>query len=291
MMPVSMRKPAPTPEDITLARVVPTAVLNAKERSKRARQLVGQSLRPLKPAVRGTLEQSSLTSVLVQCLGTKFDGSVLLLSPDGGMHVVSLHQGTPVKVMTTAHVAALDAVLLEMGALDAETLAWSLAKTFEEGGLHGQALLRHQRLVQPMLLEALAWQLRRKLFHFHQLPIETRCACYPGVDALADYGGPERTPYDVAALVLDGLRARPDDPAIDETLKKIGSASISLRAEAEPRRLALEPTEQVVIDLLQRRAHTVAQLVRIGVAPEHAVLNVVHALASLGWIDWRLMRT
>lgn len=237
-----------------------------------------EKLRRLAAKAQGTLQQTPLLHQLVYGLDRKLTGSTALFAPDGHVHVVHLHEGVPAKARTGGPVAPLDRVLTEMGVLDEATLYRSLKAISARPVLHGAYLVGRGLIDRPTLLAALARQVLHKTTFMMTLPGTTRFAFYDGVNALQDYGGPELTPAEPLSVIMAGVRSRPRDPVVDQTLVRLGPRPLTLHPDADTGLFGFTADEQRVVDQLCATRSSLPQLLATGVAQERVVQLVIYAL-------------
>ena len=196
-------------------------------------------------------------------------------------HVVRLVRGVPVKVRPGDRHALLGEMLIEAGAIDAETLEAALATK----GLLGDVLLLAGRVDRDVLEKVAEAQFVRRMVRLFSLPGETTYRYYDGHDALAEHGaGPAHA--DPLALIWAGLRAHGEaSTMLESTVARLGGAPLRLHGAATVGRFGLDEQEGQVCELLKDCALTVAEIAEASspeIAPRLAYALTITRQLDLG---------
>jgi len=231
------------------------------------------------------MERTPLLHQLVFALDRKLTGSTVLLPPDGHVHALYLHEGVPAKARTEDTVAPLDRVLVHMGSLDEATLSRTLQEISARRVLHGQYLLQQGMIDQQTLLTALARQVLHKATFMIGLGPATQFAYYEGANLLDDYGGAELTPAEPLSVIMAGVRTRPRDSVVDQTLARLGKLPLRLHGLADTSTFGFTADEQRVVDGLRSRPCTLGQLYQANVAQQRVIQLTIYALVITRCLD------
>ncbi|MCL2822977.1 MAG: DnaJ domain-containing protein [Polyangiaceae bacterium] len=231
------------------------------------------------PTASGDLTKTPLAHVIVFVADRKLHGSLLLHGDDGSRSTILTAAGVPAKVFTSYPGTNLGRVLLQLGYVDDDVLddSWNTAET--TGQLHGEILRSIGAVDEAQLVAGLREQMMRRLLQvFEKLGERTTYSFYLNVNLLHDYGGPELTPIDPYRIVWDGMRLRPNDPSIDPTLARLGSAPIGINSLSDLQRYGFGTQEMKVIEMLALRPMSLAQVLDLDVMPVRQLKVLIYSL-------------
>ncbi len=237
------------------------------------------------PTAEGSLQKTPFVHLLIYMLDQRLSGTTAFTLPNGVVHSVYFHDGTPAKVKTGTMLEPLDRVLVDEGMLDEATLRGTLMEVSKKNILHGRLLVMKGLLDREKVVHALRLQVLRKVTHLFELPGDTRYAYYKDENLLASYGGPELTPTEPLAVIMAGIRLMAGDPLVDATLGKILGRPLALHLDAEMKRFQLTREENAVVDTIRTRKMTIKELVHANVAQERVVRQTVYALVVTRHLD------
>jgi curved DNA-binding protein CbpA len=238
----------------------------------------------LQPTAAGTLAATPMPHLLVYALDRRLDGSIVLETPQGERSAFQVVAGVPAKAKTSEPVIHLGRVLLEMGAIGEQTLRQTLARVAQEKILHGQLLLAEGLVDEQTLNDALREQLTRKLQWMATLPPQTVYGYYEGASLLERWGGAP-TPVEPLALIWRSIRSHESPQRIDAALARLPQRELRLHPEAQPARFLFSGRDQVVLDLLRAKPHSLRELLDSEVADQASVKRVLYALAVTRHLD------
>ena len=232
----------------------------------------------------GTLGKTPLVHLLVYALDNGLAGTLLFGDPAPKLTGIHFRDGVPHRVGTPADVAPLEDMLDEMGVLVDEQLSARLLSAADERQPPA-ALVAEGLVSEPILREALARQLTRRLGYLLTLDPATSYAYYDDVDLLgagfADEG-PACAPLE---LIMRGARIRAGDPQVAELLRQVGDRPLRLHRAADPSRLGLDFEEQAIADQLRTKPLSLPELLERGRAHAQVVRATVYALLITRFID------
>ena len=211
----------------------------------------------------GTLAKTPFLHLLVYAFDKKLSGSLELFSPDKRSAAVLFVDGQPAKARTSEPVAYLGRVLHDLGYLDEEHLARSLAELAKEKAtrpvLHGELLVAQEVIEPAMLVAALGEQLARKLRYVAAMPAETAYAYYDGFDVLKGWGG-EGHGIDPVPLFWGMLLEYAPWDHVDAALDRVGACPLRLTSAKNLDRLGLRKEELSAAQLLGVRPMPAGEL-------------------------------
>jgi tetratricopeptide (TPR) repeat protein len=200
------------------------------------------------------------------------------VTPDKQTATLLFVDGTPSKIATTAPVAYLGRVLVDLGLLSSEAYDQSLRELAGARKLHGQ-LLTESGLVSPeQVSEALREQLARKLSYIFSLPPETRYAYYDGFDAIVRAGGGEMTPVDPMPLVWRAVRENTPHAHMETSLAKIGDHLVRIASDAKIDRFGLDGPALELIELLRSQPMRLADMGAMGMLHKTSLDQLLYCL-------------
>ncbi len=233
----------------------------------------------MRPAAKGDFVKTPLAHLIVFIAERKLHGSLVLHGDDGSSSTVYFTDGAPSKVYTSYPGTVLGRVMLQLGLIDDDAFRASNEEREKSDALCGQILLSMGAIDEAQLVAGLREQMMRRLLKlFEKLGDVTTYAFYAEVNLLSDYGGPEVTPIDSFRVVWEGMHLRPNDPSIDPTLARLGSAPVGLRPGADLRRFGFGPPELKIIELLQVRPMSLAAVLELNVMPIRQLKLLMYAL-------------
>jgi hypothetical protein len=232
----------------------------------------------------GTLGKTPLVHLLVYGLDNGLAGTLLLGDPAPELTGIHLRDGVPHRVRTPADVAPLEDMLDEMGVLIDEQLSARLLSAADERQ-PAEALVADGLVSEPILREAFARQLTRRLGYLLTLDPATSYAYYEGVDLLGGGVSDEGPACDPLALIMRGARIRAGDPQVAELLRQVGDRPLRLHPAADPSRLGLDGEEQAVAAELRAGPPSFPALLERWPAQAQVVRATVYALLITRFID------
>lgn len=230
------------------------------------------------PTARGNLAATPLPHVLVYMLDHALTGSVVF-EGGPGEDTIYFVEGVPTKIRLHEPVALLGQVLLEGGAIDADTLEQAVDGAGHLGILLGEYLVGDELVTREALAWAIETQLLQKIAHLANLPPEITYTYYREVDLLEGWGGVD---FDVSAPlngILASVRNWADRARIRATLNRIGKHPLVLHPEAALDGLSMQPEEQAILDAMRSESLQLAQLFARRIADEETVSSLVYTLA------------
>lgn len=231
------------------------------------------------PTAKGDLVKTPLAHLMVFMAERRLQGSLVFQGDDASSHTVYWVAGAPAKVQSSYPGTHLGRVLLQLGFVDDEVLAQSSAEREQTGALHGQVLQSMGAIDEGQLVAGVREQMMRRMLKiFEKIGELTTYAFYADVNLLSDYGGPEVTPIDPYRIMWEGMHLRPNDPSIDPTLARLGSAPVGINPSVDLRRFGFGPPEHKVIELLTVRPMSLAQILDLSVMPIRQLKLLMYAL-------------
>ena len=212
------------------------------------------------PAASGTLQKTPVLHLLVYALERNLTGTIEIATPAGETAAILFIDGQPSKARTSAAVAYLGRVLLELGHIDDDQLNKSLMQLSQTRRLHGQILLESGAIDEAKLQSALRLQLVQKLRHTFTMPPESTFAYYDSFDSLHDYGGDDILSLDPLPLVWAAVREAPPWEHVHAALTRVAQVALRVSNRAELSRFEFEKRELELIDLLRARPMRVSEL-------------------------------
>lgn len=233
----------------------------------------------LRPAASGTLAKTPLAHVVVFIAEKRLDGTLVLRDAKGGESLVAFAQGAPGKVKTSFPSAPFGRVLIQLGLVDHDTVEGAIQQVAATGEPIGEYLLALGKMDRAQLVAALREQVMRRMIRlFEQVGDDTAYEFYAGVNLLADWGGPVLTPIDPFRVLWEGVNARPNDPRIEPTLTRLGTAPVRILPNVELSRFGFGPPEMMLIDLLRAKPMSIDDLVARAVLPIRQTKLLAYAL-------------
>jgi hypothetical protein len=215
---------------------------------------------------------------MVYALERRLNGSLEFTTPEHDTATLLLVDGTPSKIATSAPVAYLGRVLVDLGLLSTEAYDESLRELAGTRKLHGE-MLTESGLVSPeQVSEALREQLARKLNYVFSLPRETRYAYYDQFDALVRVGGAEMTPVDPMPLVWRAVRENTPQAHMETSLARVGDHLVRVASDAKIDRFDLDDHALALIDLLRSRPMRLADMSAMGMLRKTSLDQLLYCL-------------
>ncbi len=229
----------------------------------------------------GTLEKTPAIHLMVYALERSLNGSLEFSTHgNGGQQTATLLfvDGRPSKIATTAPVAYLGRVLVDLGLLSTEAYDQSLRELAGTRKLHGEMLTEGGLVSREQVSEALREQLARKLSYIFSLPRETRYAYYDRFDALARVGGDEMTPVDPMPLVWRAVRENTPQLHMETSLAKVGDHLVRVASDAQIERFGLEGPALSLIELLRSRPMSLVDMSAMGMLQKTSLDQLLYCL-------------
>lgn len=205
------------------------------------------------PSAQGVLAKTPFAHLLIYVVERSLTGTLEIGLHGASAATIVVQGGQPLKVRLTEPAHFLGEVARDMGVIDQAQLDASLARMQESPRLQGEILVEMGALDQAALSSVLAAQLERKLSHLFALPPDAAFAYYDGVDGLMGYGGRDNVAIDAFPVVWRGVRETPSWEHVNQTLTRLGTSPMRLRATARLDRFDFTAQEQQVITLLAQR--------------------------------------
>ncbi len=237
-----------------------------------------------RPMAQGTFAKTPLVHLLVYALDNKLTGT-LLTDQGGRRSAIYFENGLPCKAQTATLVSPLDRTLLDMGLLDAETLAQTLHAVARTRHLHGRYLVSQGLLTQAQLDAALRQQLVNKIGSIMRLDPSTRYGYFNAVDLMSHYGGNAPVPCQPLPLIMMGVRKYIGYDVLDTVLPRVANTHIALHPLAKPEKLGLKPAEEMVIHLVRSGPITLNEMLADTDVDQDAAQRVVYALVITRFFD------
>lgn len=233
----------------------------------------------------GTLAQTPLAHLLIHILDRRLTGTLVLEEPTGGKSAIYFDRGLAQKARTSAPVAYLRDVLLDLNLVEIARCDRALHRAAREQKLHGQVLIAEQSLDEAKLRSALREQLHRKVLWMFTLPPQAAFGFYEGTNYLERFGGTDNPHAKTLALIWRGVRGHSDEGAVRAVCSGLGPTAIRLHQEAQLGRFYFDNTERTVVDVLRVRPQSLAELMARDMAPTDLVLRLIYVLAISRQLD------
>jgi len=205
------------------------------------------------PTSSGQLARTPLPHLLVYVHDRQLTGTFEFRAPDASSASVLLLEGRPSKVRLSATSTYLGQVLLEIGAIDTETLDASLRElSSAKRKLHGRILLERGKITAAQLEQALRTQMLQKIAQIARMPDATVFEFYGDWDGLASFGG-EPMPVDAMTAVWASIREQPPFEHVKAALERMTRGRLKLAKNATLDRFGFTQDEKRWIDLLRIR--------------------------------------
>ncbi len=230
------------------------------------------------PAAQGTLEKTPAIHLVVYALERKLNGTLELTTPENEIVTLLFIDGAPSKIATTAPVAYLGRVLVELGALSTDAHDHSLRELAEARTLHGQLLVDSGAVSHEQIRDGLREQLARKLGYLFSLSPSTQYAYYDGFDALFQFGGDETTPIDPMPLVWRAVCEHTPRTHMRASLSKVGNHLVRVARDARIERFGLEGPALSFVELLRSRPMRLPEMHAMRVLKESAIDQLLYCL-------------
>jgi curved DNA-binding protein CbpA len=230
------------------------------------------------PAASGRLEKTPLAHLIVYAHERQLTGTLELETPEKETASILFLEGQPAKVKTSAAIAHLGRVLLELGFIDQGRYDRSLVQLSQTKRLHGQILIESGALNDDQLVAGLRAQILRKLQHVYSFAPESQFRFFDGYDALASFGGDETVSVDPLPLVWAAIRSAPPWVHISNTLTRVTQLPLRLSRRAELTRFEFGRAERDLIELLRMRPMKVTELTQTEVLKPRETQLLVYCL-------------
>jgi hypothetical protein len=260
----SLRPPAIAPPDADREAIQPDAI--------------GAAASGREPTARGNLATTPLPHVLVYMLDHGLTGSVVFEGAEGA-DTIHFVRGVPAKACLASSFAALGEVLVDVGALDQETVEHAVAASQQAGVLVGEYLVGAGVLEHDTIRWALEAQLLHRIAHLTNLPPDVTYGFYRDVDLLEGWGGGDVAISSALSPILASVRNWLDRARVRATLSRIGKHPLVLHEDADLSSLALTEPERAVLDAMASEPMVLPALTERGIADEEAVASLVYSLA------------
>ncbi len=183
---------------------------------------------------RGTLEQISLSLLLIRALDRRWTGALTITEPDGEREILEFQRGLVCRAIVPDQAARLGELLVNAKVVTATELEQALG----EPGLLGAALRRESIIDETTLQRALVLQLLRRTTRIFGRPTETRWAFSSKLKLFE--GMPPGVRIDTLRVLWAGLSTHGEMGSwLSLTLKRIGESPFQVRPAAYPYRRAL----------------------------------------------------
>ena len=228
-------------------------------------------MRHAPPLVVGRLADRPVASLLIYALDTSFAGSIVF-SADDAEHVVYFENGRPCQADSPAARASIERVLEDLNLVDPQVLRHARAARLDADRLC-RFLVHRGYLSVGALAAARVQQLERRVRALIALPADVRYAIHPEATSPAP-----AAPCDPLPIIVDAIRARPEDYPLVDTLKRFGKSVISINPDAPIRELGLR-FELELVNALREEPRTLHEIVEEKIVSPTTTLIGLYALA------------
>lgn len=221
------------------------------------------------PAASGKLADTPLAHALIYARNRRLSGRLELSAKEQRAATIVLWRGRITSVETTPRGLVpggyFGTVAYELGFIDAPTLDTTLAEIAKSKRLHGEVLIEKRKLTTEQRDQALVEQIHRKIHFLFGLDDET--TTYAFWDAKTVVDPPIST--DLVGPVWRGIRDYPPLKFVAETVRRIGDNALRVAPSAaeNPSKPRLPPHETALVELLEHRPMSLAEMKAIAVLP------------------------
>jgi hypothetical protein len=230
------------------------------------------------PSAQGSFAKTPFPHVLLSSYERKLTGTIEVRAPSGDMATLVLTGGRPAKVRTTAPVAYLGRVLLELGNFDDRALGNALLQADKSQWLIGQALVSVGAVDTDEIEPALVEQLRRRLHYIAHLPAEAEFTYYDALDALASFGALSTVTVDPYGVVWAAVREAPSWEHVRGALARIESLGLRLASNVDLARFQMSKAELAIAEAMRKTARSVGELMEMGIGDPRQAQLVAYGL-------------
>jgi curved DNA-binding protein CbpA len=236
------------------------------------------------PQATGTLESTPFGELLVQALDQRLTGTLILEETAGVRHGIYLEAGLARRARLAAPGEHLGEILVDAGAISAETHERTLERALRERVLHGQLLLGEGLIDSQRLAFGLREQLSRQLVWLFARPLDTHYGYFSGTNFLAQWGAPAPAPS-LLEVLWRGVRDHAHPREIENALRRLEGLKLELRSGLPPNYFAFLGEDRGIVAFFERGPRRLSELLRAEPALEGAIRRVLYFLVLTRSVD------
>jgi hypothetical protein len=230
---------------------------------------------------RGTLNKTPLAHLIVYVLDRRLTGTLVLTPTDEISMQLGIYfdRGVPLRIWIPPGVAPLTKMLVRLGHMQAPMLDDPMLSLVgeHEAALEAE-LLRHGWASAAQVAEARALQLRQGIEFLFRLSAQAKYAFFADTDLVEGHAGAIFGRVSPLELVVAGLRARGEDPAMQRLLERLGAAPLRLATGARADGFGFELDESSAFEAIALSAPSLAELTQNPLIDVAAARRVVYVL-------------
>jgi tetratricopeptide (TPR) repeat protein len=240
---------------------------------------------PTAPTAQGSFAKTPFPHLLVYALERALTGTFELHFGATSLATILVVGGVPAKIRLSEPVHFLGDIMAELGMVDPNAVRAAHEKMSVEGPrLMGQVLKDLGATDEARIEAGVRAQLDRKVEHLFGLTADTVFSYYDNFDALAGFGGPP-TPIDPFPALWRGVRQAPAWEHVDATLRRVGSSSVRVAANANLDRFQFTRVEVGALELLRQRPMRIVDLANAKVIGPSAAQLLIYTLVITKQVD------